>query len=388
MGLNKAIWDITERDLVELIETGVREGRTVEYKRQLLDDDAGRRKFLAEVSSLANTAGGHIFIGIDEEEGEPRNISGLEVENPDSFVQQLDNRLRNSIDPRLPSVDINTIPLENGRLVVVVRLDASLIGPHMVTYKGHERFYGRNSNGKYPLDVTELRSAFVRSATFAERARKWREVQLAREPRALSTQYPDRFVLVLHVVPFAAFEPGAQIDVAALSGAGIQPLGGSLHSSRYNFDGLLTMDTVAQGSGYPTGYAQFYREGCIEAAQAIELAGDEGTLLPIVEIERILLEGTEMYLGELGTQGVSPPAAVMVSVLNVRNCRVPAPYLSPQPAVDRDELPTPEITINQFKDWRGRQLKPAFDTIWNAGGHPACPHFTEDGIWDPAATRL
>lgn len=55
----KRLEDVTEVDLVALIENQVREGRTIEYKRELpANSDVGKGKLLAGVSSFANTSGG------------------------------------------------------------------------------------------------------------------------------------------------------------------------------------------------------------------------------------------------------------------------------------------------------------------------------------------
>jgi hypothetical protein len=42
------------------------------------------------------------------------------------------------------------------------------------------KFYGRNSAGKYPPDVGELRTAFTLSETVAERIRNFRVDRIAR----------------------------------------------------------------------------------------------------------------------------------------------------------------------------------------------------------------
>ena len=62
--LGKPLASIAESDLEELIEHGIPEGKTVEHKRVLPGNaDACKREFLADVSSFANAAGGHIIYG-------------------------------------------------------------------------------------------------------------------------------------------------------------------------------------------------------------------------------------------------------------------------------------------------------------------------------------
>ena len=53
------------------------EGILIEYKRDLYARTAdGNEEFLKDVSSFANTAGGHIIIGMDENGGLPTNLIG------------------------------------------------------------------------------------------------------------------------------------------------------------------------------------------------------------------------------------------------------------------------------------------------------------------------
>ena len=48
--------EIVESDIRELKDAGIQEGKTVEYKRELLGTrDDEKREFLADVSSFANT---------------------------------------------------------------------------------------------------------------------------------------------------------------------------------------------------------------------------------------------------------------------------------------------------------------------------------------------
>ena len=62
-------------DLQNLIDHQVREGKVIEYKRDLYGNtDSEKKEFLADVSSFANTVGGDLIIGMDEEEALPIEI--------------------------------------------------------------------------------------------------------------------------------------------------------------------------------------------------------------------------------------------------------------------------------------------------------------------------
>ena len=71
------------------------ETRTLDYKLQLPGKtDADRKEFLADVSSFANAAGGHIIFGVQEKEGVPVAIPGLTRVNPDAAIQDIESRIR------------------------------------------------------------------------------------------------------------------------------------------------------------------------------------------------------------------------------------------------------------------------------------------------------
>jgi hypothetical protein len=56
------IIEISESYIFHLQNSGVQEGKTLEYKRELPGgSDQDKREFLADVSSFANTEGGDII---------------------------------------------------------------------------------------------------------------------------------------------------------------------------------------------------------------------------------------------------------------------------------------------------------------------------------------
>ena len=94
----KRLEDIAEDDLIALIEDQVREGRTIDYKRELpRGDDKSKKEFLADVSSFANTSGGDLIYGMDEEEALPTEIVGLQSGDLDKERQRLESIDRKSV---------------------------------------------------------------------------------------------------------------------------------------------------------------------------------------------------------------------------------------------------------------------------------------------------
>jgi predicted HTH transcriptional regulator len=155
---------ITEDHLRSLIDDQVAELRLIEYKGELPGrSHEDKREFLADVCSFANAAGGDLVYGMIEDGGMPRELPGFETSNIDGEINQLENLIRDGIGPRIWGVRSLPLQLRSGKHALVLRVPRSFSRPHVVTRKGHWRFYARSSAGKYPMDVGEVRQAFVLS---------------------------------------------------------------------------------------------------------------------------------------------------------------------------------------------------------------------------------
>ena len=185
--IHKAIDAIDKSDIESLVLDSVAEGRAIEYKQSLPGGkDSEKKEFLADVSSFANASGGDLLYGVEEQRdsdgkptGLPVSVHGLAIANTDSEIRRLENIIRDGIRPRIPGVHLRTVDGFPSGSVLIIRVQKSYNAPHMVTYQEHSRFYSRNSKGKYPLDVGEIRSAFALSEELPQRIRQFRNERLA-----------------------------------------------------------------------------------------------------------------------------------------------------------------------------------------------------------------
>jgi len=374
-----------------LMEDEVPESKVIDYKKRLPGpSDLEKREFLRDVSSFANASGGHLVYGIAEENGVPVKICGLADIDPDHEILRLESMVQTGIAPRIPGISMRSVPLEGGRSVIVVRIPKSWASPHMIT-KGSSRFYSRNSAGKYPLDVFEIRTAFSITGTASERMRDFRAETLAKIV-AKETPAPlnDGPKMVFQIVPFGAFEPSSRFDVSSLvqsykSGKGTLPLPltGLFSGWRYNFDGLLTYDD--RGS-----YTQAFVSGIIEAVDSFVLSDqaddpDSEKVIPSLRFEETILEALPKYTCIQERLGVEPPVFVMLSLLGVKGrlMQVDTPDFSGvrDVQIDRDALLVPEIMVESFEYSPQEVLRPAFDAVWRAAGWERSMNYDEEGRW-------
>ncbi len=386
----KPVEQITESDLDELIANQVREGKVIDYKEALPGNSpSDRKEFLADVSSFANAAGGDLIYGMKESAGLPTEVCGLDLADVDAAIARLDNLIRNGLEPRA-YVSVFPITVKTSKTAIIIRVPRSWSLPHMVTLEGHDKFYSRDSHGKHPLDVGELRALFALSETTGQHIRRFRAERLS---NIVAGETPvliqEGSKAVLHIVPLSAFAPGTSpspslpvIDILKLRP--IRP-GSMGWSHRINFDGVVTFAQY-QDTGTPFTYLQLFRNGAIEAVDMRLVSEYEGTrIITGNSYEAVLIGAVEQFLSVQREIGTQPPLLIMLSLLGVRGCTMFVGYLGQErDTVDRNDLLIPEVLVDSFESDIGTVMRPVFDALWNATGHPGSPSYDDAGKWRKA----
>jgi hypothetical protein len=380
---------IGEADLGRLVSDGIAESKTLEYKEALvIATDEQKQEFLSDITALANTDGGDLVFGMKAEKGVANELVGLRNLIPDEVVGRIENLLRDFVQPRLAGVQIRAIPLTDGTHALLVRVPHSFAAPHMVRHQGVTRFCGRNSNGKYDLDVQELRSAFLANEALADRLKAFR---LDRINKLISGSSPvlldSHHLLVLHVLPVASARPDVRFGAADFSrivaDSAPRLIGGSSGLPVFNFDGLLSTGGPRQNRFLR--YVQVFRSGFLEAVDSalLDPARNTQAVIPTVW-ERGILEGYSGCLKTFAALGLPPPYVVSVSLLNVLGFAMQAdPRWSNDDVgpVDRDHLLTDETLVESNTVPAPTVFRPLFDQVWNACGWEGSINYDEAGNW-------
>lgn len=396
---SKPLDAIEENDLQALLVNLVPERKRIEYKLDAPTDKLkDRKEFLADVSSFANTAGGYLLYGVKAKDGIPTEICGIERDRVDALKLKWENMLRDAISPRIPQLDIREVELCTGNWVIILRIPRSFLAPHRVTLENHGHFYGRNSAGHFQMDVPQLRTAFELSGTLAERIRNFRADRLSKIAAGEVPVPLDETMakIVLHLVPFGAFEPSARYDLSPLTLPNnrilIKPLILWINEiqilnycrNRYNFDGLVNY--IKQGNEAPiTSYLQVFRNGIIEGVDVSILNANSTKKIPSTDFEQVLCHALSLYLQTQKTLGVDLPIFAMVSFLGVKDYMMG--YISQtyhgfhDYPIDRSELVIPEVIIDRFDCDPSEVMKPIFDTVWNAAGWKGSINYDAEGKW-------
>ena len=171
--------------------------------------------------------------------------------------------------------------------MLIVKIERSWIGPHRVVFKGHNRFYARNSAGKYQMDVSELRSAFTLASSVIERVREFREHRIVKlhDNKTPVTLVAGNRRTILHSIPLESFSRSVQYDVLKYSQSGqsakIPPITAGSWGSRINLDGFFNVS-----AGPKT--AQCHTRNCSEAASWRPLRPIGSVLTETLELSHTL----------------------------------------------------------------------------------------------------
>lgn len=408
--IQKDFDSIDASDIDALVENGVYESKTLEYKEKLPGGtDSEKKEFLADVSSFANASGGDIIYGIKaavddngKNTGAPESVHTIVGINVDEAKLRLEQTIRSGLAPRV-RFQLKEIPGCGGDargFVFVLHIPRSFASPHAVTYKGSSRFYSRNSAGKWQLDVHEIRSAFLATELQAERIKRFHEERLGKivadeTPVALSSRHR----MVLHLIPITSFLNNERVDLSndSVLRRHFPPIGGDDTGHRHNLDGLVTVNASWPEQRIHNGYCQLFFHGAVEAVVADQFEmldepdGERQTLaIPRFTYERHLIQAAKSYLEGLSLLGLTAPAAISLSLLGFKdgvmnlgefaNRRLR--HMGGLHSIDRDSVVVPDIVIDDFKVDVPTMMKPIFDAVWNACGFPCSQNYDKQGKWD------
>lgn len=153
--------DYSEIDINQLIEGDIEESLNLEFKASgALGKQAGKKKDIAkEVSAFANSDGGIVIYGVEEEE---HVASGLSFINGDDFTKEwIEQIINTNIQRRIKGVKIFPIRFDDkiDQTIYIVKIPASSWTPHMCK---NNRYYRRFNFESVPMEEYEVRNLFNR----------------------------------------------------------------------------------------------------------------------------------------------------------------------------------------------------------------------------------
>lgn len=158
---------MTDSELYEKINSWVHtktpESIFIDYKKDLIFETQKQKiEFAKDISSFANTKGGCLLYGIDEDR---QNNELPPIPNEDYGIDpikneliDIENILNSIISPPLPELRIRQIPLAHdiGKYVYLIWHPKSWVAPHMVSGFKNNRFYKRGNFKSEPMEEYEV----------------------------------------------------------------------------------------------------------------------------------------------------------------------------------------------------------------------------------------
>ena len=384
MALDKPLEQITELDLAQLKDTGTAEGRTLDYKLQVHADAVD---FRADVCALANTSGGHLILGVEEQGGTPVGIPGLSDPNPDAVKLRLEQILGSNIEPRLPNVGLRDVRLSNGRWCLVIRVPQSWAQPHAVVKDQSRKFWARHSSGNFVMDVGQLRTAFTLSANVEERIRDFRIQRL----NHLQASEEGSARVVFHLIPVSAFTTSSRFDLSIIRSNGnyYQDLLRWGYNARHTLDGLIYCHAPSANQIPPGNFVLFFKNGAVEAVETHETqtGGERHPYFAGFAYDRILVENLRRLIGLQRALGVEPPIFVMLTIVGVSGWSIWVDAfryaVDTAHPFDRDLLPLTAIMVDDLGTPPAVVMKDILDELWQASGWPRSFSYDDNGNWAP-----
>lgn len=393
MTLPENLLATTQAHIEQLIVDQTREGPHLDFKRDFPTawNDAAKHEFLADATAFANSGGGDLVFGVEEDsQAQALAVVPQAIPNVDQEIRRLQDFLLNLAEPRLPGVRIHAVQVSvagNDGYAIIVRVPQSWAGPHRVRTNQH--FFIRDGLRKRQLDIPELRSLFLRTENQSRRVNDFRTERLG---KILSGEAPHRLVdgpvLVAHIVPTQAALGLVQIDPVPYTDQRGLPVIGTIGGlARLNLDGALVVRNETQ-QGETHGYSQFFRNGFFESTYVLARRNEEGlAVLPSLLYEQHLITLLGNFRGELDRLGVNNESAVMLSLLRADEVRLGVrsdwgfddPH---QTLFDRKTLVLPDI-VARSDATPEQAMKPAFDLMWQAAGFVGSRNYNGAGQWVP-----
>jgi len=380
---------ISVADLQELVDAGATESQTLEFKSAGYGNaDADKKELLKDVSSFANTHGGHLIVGVDSVEAVATAVPGIPPANIAAEILPYEATIRTGIEPRILGLKIKPVPLPAGNRCVVIRIPQSWNLPHRVTFQRWNKFFVRHSAGVDEANMDELRNLFTLGVASSDRIRAFHGKRIA---GIIAGQGARPLVgngrMVAHIAPLVSFTSRYECDLTRAHDAQEQfrPITSMGYTPQYNLDGFIN----ERGGDQNHGYTQVFRNGTVEACRGnLIFQGHSGASIYALDMEHDLLEALVNYLHGLQNLDVPPPFAILVSLQGVDRTHYqlrqhPGLYVDGVPVFDRDTIALPEVLIEAYgtdADYR-RAMIPALSILWNAMRRPRDEYFDDTGNW-------
>lgn len=383
--------------LEQLCSTRCPESETLDFKRELPgNSDKEKYELLKDVCALANLHGGDLVYGIEERDGAAATLVPVSAEPADASKRRMGQILDAGLEPRVPGLRLVHVDVPGG-YALVLRVPASFDGPHCVRSNANRRFVVRNGTTTTDMSYDQLRNAFDRTATLAERARAFVSDRLtAIASRSTATPVMQGPIAAVHVVPLEGLAERRMVNLHEIYSSTFTSFmgpGWGSASRSFNFDGIAVHAGAKDEDGFYA-YAHIFRSGILEAARVsggkrqIQQGGPEQSIVWSLDLTKFIHSSATNFISSLKKWGFSGPALMSIALLNTKGYELGIgdvfhPFS--RATSDRAHLIPPPTWINSIDATTvDAVVRPALDILWQAFGVERCLDFNEStGAYSP-----
>jgi predicted HTH transcriptional regulator len=189
--------------------------------------------------SFANSSGGLILYALREnDKGEASEIVNIETPSVDAAFRTLLRIVETGVEPRIIPPEMRSIMIDEKK-IRLIKISPGFNKPHRV--KANGKFYGRMANGRYALDVGEIRNLFLLSSTLEEKFEKFRMQRLIKiKSGDFPFVYYSQNIVTAHTASLSSLSnniPMPLRNIASSNTIRYFPLYSTGFKKIYNFDG-------------------------------------------------------------------------------------------------------------------------------------------------------
>ena len=367
--------NIKKSDLQALIDNQVFENRELEYKDYSFVGgklpDKQRDKFMKEIAAFANTNGGTIIIGMQEDENRlPTKLSGagMRLGDFDGWLSSFKQMVLSRIRPHLHGIECVPVVLEDNNIAIVISIPKSYARPHSFWDGNKDEFFMRHVNGIMYMDIDDLRKEFLYTSGLQDKIKEFKRERIS---LILANEcvgdLGNLAKLVIHIIPEWSFELGNIVDLKQLyMNSSVHPLSGSSWNYRYNADGYCIFGASRLLHYIPT-YTQFFHNGIIEATEVRSISGyEDKEVYDWSALQGQLMRVITDYGSLLEMMDVPKPWHISASLLNAKGYVTSTCWDMSAP-IERDIVNSLEGICTEDSPMQDA-LKVVFDSLSNAFG--------------------
>ncbi|TPG44149.1 helix-turn-helix domain-containing protein [Flavobacterium pectinovorum] len=151
--------EFTQEEILDIISSKTEESINIDFKDARALSSENGKEISKDVSAFANSDGGMIFYGINEEN---HVASGLSFIDGDKYNKEwLENKITTNIQQRIENLLIIPVRFDNDitKTIYIVKIPKSGSSPHI---NADKKYYRRFNFKSVPMEEYEVRDSYLR----------------------------------------------------------------------------------------------------------------------------------------------------------------------------------------------------------------------------------